>query len=203
MNIIILPALALLLASATPPPTGTPQNGSPAARSLPSPTPPEPAPAGYVWQPCLSMKAQFLRPKSWHFKEVTKPDTIGCFLSAERIDDTGEFVTGFTVNLMRELPKRKGIVPSVFASQYMRVLAEDNHVLRQSTREQGPFLSFRAEHIDHKTPLPDHHIFTLLLANDHNGSLYLILFESPDAAWQKNWPVAEVILKRMFLDDEM
>ena len=52
---------------------------------------PPPAPKGYAWKRIESVKASFLVPEGWHFKEETKDGTRAFFITKEDIDKNGSF----------------------------------------------------------------------------------------------------------------
>ena len=62
---------------------------------------PPPAPSGFAWKPIESVKAAFLMPEGWHFKEESSANTTAFFISEENIDTSGAFQTGLTVNVIR------------------------------------------------------------------------------------------------------
>ncbi len=59
------------------------------------------APAGFTWKKLDSIKAQFLVPDGWFFKEEQKDDARAFFISRESIEKGGEFQTGLTINVVK------------------------------------------------------------------------------------------------------
>ena len=46
-------------------------------------------------------------------------------------------------------------------------------------------------------------IVNLLIANDKTGTVFVVIFEAPTATWDMDAQVGDVILKKLFLDDEI
>jgi hypothetical protein len=70
---------------------------------------PAPAPAGFAWKNVASIKAAFLVPDGWFFKEELRKDVRGIFISKESIDQSGKFQTGLTINVFpnkKDAPSR-------------------------------------------------------------------------------------------------
>ena len=42
-----------------------------------------------------------------------------------------------------------------------------------------------------------------MVVNDKTGSVYLVIFEAPEASWAKAWAIGQPILAKLGLDDEM
>jgi hypothetical protein len=63
---------------------------------------PPPAPAGFAWKHIESLKAAFLMPDGWHFKERSAPaDTRSFSITEENLDTSMEFETGLLIEVTR------------------------------------------------------------------------------------------------------
>ena len=71
---------------------------------------PPPAPKGFAWKRIESVKATFLVPEGWHFKEETKDGTRAFFITKEDIHKNGTFEIGLSVNV--QTLKKIGAAPS-------------------------------------------------------------------------------------------
>ena len=41
-----------------------------------------------------------------------------------------------------------------------------------------------------------------VIANDRTGMIYVVLFEAPEAEWEKAWKIGEPILKQLIILDD-
>ena len=101
------------------------------ATALPAADPPK-APAGFAWKNVASIKAAFLLPDKWFFKEELRKDVRGIFLSKENIDQSGKFDTGLTINVFKikkDAPAR--------ARQYIAEQAQGGDVVNLWEAENG------------------------------------------------------------------
>jgi hypothetical protein len=160
---------------------------------------PPPAPEGFTWKRVESVKASFLMPTGWHFKEEGKGDTRAFFISQEDIDKAGQFETGLTVNvlsLQRDPAQRR-------AMQAAADFAGTGQLLDSWDTEAGVLRGFgcRIRRVERGRPPLILHF--LAIGNSRTNTLYLILFESPEANWGEAWKKGEVMLRDFLLDDEV
>lgn len=143
------------------------------------------------------MKAAFLKPEAWYFKRESHKGTLAYFITKEDIDKKGEFQTGLTVNVFK-LKKD----PAVERAKYMiDNLAETKHAQKWA-KEFGPFREFgcRAKDTDASGTIV---METLTVANPKTNTLYLLIFESPEADWDATWKIGEQIMGTLAIDDEV
>jgi hypothetical protein len=159
------------------------------------------APNGFSWANCPSMKGFFLLPKGWNLLEEQKEDTSACFLTKEKIQGNADFKTGISINLLREVPKKTSRKPSVFAQQFLLELGKEYKPIRKESYVKGPFNYFVFEYI--KSDSAKTHIWDVLISNDKTGSVHFVCAESPNSLWTQNWPVLNVILSMLGIDDEV
>jgi tetratricopeptide (TPR) repeat protein len=163
-------------------------------------------PEGYSWERARAARAVFLRPKGWHFKSAEKQDTLAYFITKELIPPdaklgTVQFETGISINVLRQVPQSTGRRPSEYARSYIEEVRKSpkHETVRTFQPRGGPLAGFGIE-IREKAgdrPLRMHHV---LFANDSTGTLYLVIFETPAASWDKEWPIAEKVLKQLGFD---
>ena len=159
--------------------------------------PPPKAPAGFAWKNVASIKAAFLLPDGWFFKEELRKDVRGIFLSKENIDQRGKFDTGLTVNVF----KNKKDAPAR-ARQYIAEQAQAGDVVNLWEQENGALKLYGARlHITHDPPAFTEHV--LAIGNSKTDTLYILMFESPDTTWDEAWKKGEVMLGNFRLDDEI
>ncbi|HEY4231421.1 MAG TPA: hypothetical protein VGO79_14730 [Thermoanaerobaculia bacterium] len=168
-----------------------------AAGRIPAENPPPKAPAGFAWKNVASIKAAFLLPDGWFFKEELRKDVRGIFLSKENIDQKGKFDTGLTINVF----KNKKDAPAR-ARQYIAEQAQVGDVVNLWEAENGALKLYGARlHITRDPPAFTEHV--LAIGNSKTDTLYILMFESPDATWDEAWKKGEVILGNFRLDDEI
>jgi hypothetical protein len=156
-----------------------------------------PAPDGFSWERLPVIRATVLRPKGWFFKHEGNKATQAYFVTKESIEKGGKYETGLTIQAMR---MRKGVKPSQFAEKYAETIVKSGQVDVEKTwkAEGGPFQTLGSRYVTHGDP--PHHQQSLLIANDKTGTLYIILFESPQSQWDEAWKLGQPMLKQLLLD---
>ncbi len=157
-------------------------------------------PAGYSWVDCQPMGARLLQPDGWVLRAAPGGEADACSLSAEAPDARGEFSTGVSITRLRHVPERTGLAPSEFALGFIDELARRYELRRRSSSSQPPFEAFRAELTTRDESGAEFRLYQLAIANPATGSVYLIVFRTPAARWERDWPRVEPILDRLGLD---
>ena len=160
-----------------------------------------PAPTGFTWQHLTPIKSAVLRPDGWFYKQSTKANTQGFYVSKEDIDKLGFFKTGLTLDCIRNISKITKLSPSLYAAQMADAAASKFPLLERSSSTQGPFKAIRFNYVSSSTNQEDIRICQLLIANDKTDTLFIVIFESPTSEWQESWKKGEVILKKLLIDD--
>lgn len=155
------------------------------------------APEGYRWKQVESVKAAFLIPEGWFFKEEENKGTHAFFISKESIAKGGDFATGLSVNVVKlkkdpVLERAKTVI-----AQY----AQLGEVQKLWEEENGALQLYGARiHVTRDPPAFTEHL--LAIGNTRTNTLYIVLFESPDESWDEAWKKGEVMLGNFLLDDE-
>jgi hypothetical protein len=160
------------------------------------------APDGFSWSNCPSMKGFFLLPKGWNFLEEQKEDTSACFISKEKINGNAGFKTGISINLLRKIPQKTSRKPSVFAQQFLLVIEKKYKPIKKLSDVKGPFTYLVMEYIKDDSS-PQTHVWNMLISNDKTGSVHLVTAESPSSLWTQNWPMLNMIVSMLGIDDEV
>jgi len=160
---------------------------------------PPPAPKGYAWKRIESVKASFLVPEGWHFKEETKDGTRAFFITKEDIDQNGSFETGLSVNVqtLKKDPAQER------AAAFVGEIATSHEVLDFWGTETGVMKGYACRVRRVSPEHPPLIIDVLAIGNSRTNTLYLIFFESPEASWETAWKQGEPILTTFLLDDEV
>jgi hypothetical protein len=155
------------------------------------------APSGFTWQEVPELKAAFLKPTGWFFKQENNKGTLAYFITQEGLSQNGEFATGLTVNVFHF--KQDSAVDHGRA--VIDQMATQHHVKIQS-RAVGPFQEFACElkDTDASGTIQMH---ALTVANPKTNTLYLFIFESPVATWDSAWKLGQQMMDTLAIDDEI
>ncbi|MGJ8650473.1 MAG: hypothetical protein ACSHX4_08945 [Opitutaceae bacterium] len=158
---------------------------------------------GFTWWEIEPLKGAFLVPDGWHKKSVSRPDTMGFFITKEKIvGDRGSFETGLSLNVFKSFRAKKGIEPVRFIYDFKAGYSKKGKVLEEWTRDMGPFKSygFRSEGIVAGVSTTIHHLFII---NPNTGTLYYFFFEAPTAEFNQAWIYGEQMMEMLLIDDEI
>jgi hypothetical protein len=152
-------------------------------------------PQGFSWQEIPELKAAFLKPEGWYFKQEEQKGTLAYFITKENIDKAGGFQTGLTVNVFRNLMQS-----AVDQAQAIIDRTAANKHGEKWTKEAGPFKEFgcRTKDTDASGTIV---MERLAVANPKTNTLYLFIFESPESEWNVSWKMGERIMDMLALDD--
>ena len=153
-----------------------------------------PPPPGFTWEEIPELKAAFLKPNGWFFKQEEQKGTLAYFITKEDIDKSGRFQTGLSVNVFH-LKKD----PAVEKGRYIIATAKHG---QKWTREVGPFREFGclAKDTDSTGIVV---MQSLTVANPKTNTLYLFVFESPESEWEDAWKTGKQIMDMLAIDDEI
>jgi len=161
-----------------------------------------PPPAGYTWVRCNDIKGAFLKPTGWFFKKAVQGDTIGYFITKEDIDQQRAFKTGLSVNVIPNIPRKRGITATKFAASYIKAAVASREVFKEPwSTTMGPFEGYGVVVINRDSHQGDFVTHNLAIANDKTGTVYLLTFESPLDQWDASWSIAKPMLKMFLIDD--
>lgn len=161
------------------------------------------APKGYSWKTCGNMQASFLLPDGWFFKEEEKDGTQAAFITKESPDKVKIYKTGFLVNVIKNCFEKTGKTPSVYAKQWIDEMAAKME--SSNLGEVGDDTYFKGYNGYFRSTSPEGEKivqFALGLGNDKTGTLYLCVFESPEAEWKSTWPIGTTIVDNLALETE-
>ncbi|MEI6221881.1 MAG: hypothetical protein WCP97_03870 [bacterium] len=162
------------------------------------------APAGYSWKYCLTSGSRFLLPDGWFFKEESNESGIACFISKESIELEKEYKTGFSINIVQDIPGKQG----QSALEYVKGLtqaAQSKYSTSAPTKidSQGsPFSGYSLYINDQQIQEGPITVYDLFMANDAKGTIFIITYEAPKSSWDEAWKIGQVILGKMVLNAE-
>lgn len=158
---------------------------------------PTPAP-GFTWQEIPDLKAAFLKPQGWFFKQEMQKGTLAYFITKENIDLNGQFDTGLTINVFRGLEKGSAIKRG--RAMVDQIAIKDHGKVWSQTA--GPFQEFGCQVKDtDATGTVVMHV--LAVVNPKTDTLYLFIFESPASEWDAAWKIGKQIIDTLAIDDEI
>lgn len=161
------------------------------ANDLPKP------PSGFTWQEIPELKAAFLKPNSWFFKQENSKGTIAYFITQEDLSKSGEFATGLTVNVFH-LKDNSAVARGKAMIDQM---ASQHHV-KTEARAFGPFQEFACDLKDTDAS-GTIEMRALTIANPKTNTLYLFIFESPVSTWEAAWKLGQQMMDMLAIDDEI
>ena len=161
------------------------------------------APEGFSWQLCPSIKAGFLVPDGWFFKEEEQQGTKAFFISKESIDQNVIFKTGLSVNVFSKSSVKTGMMPSLYAKKF--IMTMNSMVPSDKIQAIGDgvyFKGFGTISISKPAGAEAVKQYTLAMGNDISDTLYIFVFESPESEWDQAWEKGSVIIDNLALDTE-
>lgn len=164
-----------------------------------------PAPKGFEWISCGDQKMGLLKPSGWFHRSKKKGDTETHAVSIEDSRKNGIFDTGLTLNIVKHVDKKTGAAASVYATKFIKKACGKDPVLIDffSKPPAGPFKSYgcrvRSQQ-EGDLPIVIHYF---ILANDKKGTLFLYQFEAPESSWDEAWKTGEILMQKIWVDDEI
>ena len=159
------------------------------------------APDGYTWKKAQCMHV--LIPDGWFYMEQKGNGTKAFFVSKESIEREGKFKTGLSSNIIINIRKKTGIAPSanvIFLFDSLKNTSVYRDI--RSTRPAADMTQLSGL-FQTKSPSSGNTIVQYLTAigNDKTGTMYIVQFETHEADWDKNAPIANALIHNLVIDD--
>ena len=166
------------------------------------------APAGFRWQELEDIPGSFvLLPAGWHYWKAASKDSVAHRVTKEDPQD-GPFLTGLTINVVRDVKKKTDLDPSLYAVHYVSEYMKGNKVLIKPDKilAVGPFqrISCQVEKpfaVRGKERLC--HVRVVTYANDKTGTLYVVIFGAPVEEWDEAWKIGKQLFNPILLSDKI
>lgn len=156
-------------------------------------------PEGFSWIDTGPGESKFLKPDGWFVRTEEIKGTYGIFISKEKIEDSKQFQTGFSVNVIRNVDKKTGAPAEQYALAFISQANKTKEVVTPPWGlEAGPFKGYGIQVKDDVKV-----IHYMLVANTKTNTLFLTFYEAPPEEWQDAWKIGKVILNNMQLDDQV
>jgi len=160
------------------------------------------APDGFTWQPMSEIQGALLQPEGWFFKKGKSKNSILYFITKEKFNKSPNYKTGFSLKMTPKIPETYKLQPTEYA-QKVRDRSSENLVIEKTWEQKaGSLMLYGFQYLGYKNEIPIR-AFVIFLANDKTGTIFRIMFESPEKQWKETWPVGEQIINNMILDDEV
>lgn len=159
-------------------------------------------PVGFRWQLLPEVNGALLLPYAWNYKAETGRDGQAYFLTREKIVGNGQFKTGLSLNVVRQMTVRTkqsaGAYAQAFSARTGRGAGQQ--VLSQETKTQGPLRLFGVRYRVATGAAGPKIIQQWAIANGTTDTFYLLLFESPEQDWPQAWKLGEEMIRQLRLD---
>lgn len=160
-------------------------------------------PDGFEWVEAAEVKAHLLKPKDWYYKKHKQGTTQGYFITKENIDKEGSYMTGFSMNVVFDIPRKKGVTPTEFAAVYIKRASNSGKIIKEVwAHSMGPFNSYGVVIENHDPKDGDFNTHHLVIGNDQTGTAYIVIFEAPTESWSSAWKDGQVILGKLMIESE-
>jgi len=163
------------------------------------------SPDGYSWKEIRDLKAAFLIPENWQFDSEVSAGQYFFTITKKGNDPPGSGETGLTIVVRTGAGNsaRQGIAPSQFAAAMFNEIRKNRELERMQRVTQGPFETIRYQYTCTSAGSTQLREYSLLVANDQTGTLYIFAFAAPLSTWDADWQTVTVVLDTIFLDDEI
>lgn len=158
---------------------------------------------GYVVQNLEPLGGEILRPENWHFRRLMNDDALAFQIAKEDISNGGEFETGLTINLVKDVTKKSRVSPSIYAAYFIKdKLKNAELVTRDASRRDGDFLREGILIRENKTLTEKTQPFKIgytLYANDKTDLLIIMVFGTPESEWDANDEIYTIMMEQVIL----
>lgn len=153
------------------------------------------APEGFGWHQVPAIRAAFLVPKGWHFREQPDGDTLAFFITQDAFTPPEKFEVGVSISVFRNDPGAPDRIKHT-----LEKLASAHAVELRGGSSGGPFATLACQFEsprEGKEPVRTH---VMGIANAKTNTVYLVFFESPASRWTAVWPTGKTILGKLALE---
>lgn len=163
------------------------------------------APKGFAWQGLEEVNGAVLVPDGWHFSKISTKGTLAYRVTKEKLDDDNDsFLTGLTINVVRDVPGKTKVKPSLYAVKYIRdyiKTAETNG--KPKVGKAGTLKRITCYFVKKLPKVSDETRFRIRVttyANDETGTLYVMNFGTPEEDWEENFKIGKQLFNPILFD---
>ena len=161
-------------------------------------------PEGFSWKILPFVNGAILKPDDWNFNHIDVPDEKRyMFIIARENYQSGEKVrTVLNIVVIRDIPAKKNMKASEYAKDMINNISLQTRLENRFKKDHGKFLEEGFFRVDKSSIEPGtiREYFTTL-SNDDTGTVYIISFVTPIEKWEKDFPIAETMIKNIRLDE--
>jgi hypothetical protein len=161
-----------------------------------SPTAPDPA---SVRRDFGFMKVEI--PSGWFVRVEERNGTKAVFVTKEDISVQKQYTTGLSVNMMTNVPQRTSKKPSEYALALITQMTQKYENRRIEQSSSGPLKSsssfLRSKGPDGQVTVQ----YTIASGNDRTGTVFVVIFESPEAEWNEAWKIGQALLRTLSINE--
>ncbi|HPN83802.1 MAG TPA: hypothetical protein PK821_00570 [Victivallales bacterium] len=150
------------------------------------------------------VRAYVASPKGWFFshKHVQKESRSLFTISKENLDKGEKARSVFNMVVVRGIPEKKKSNPSAFAAEMIQDISKKTNTVKHWEGKRGELIEkgFLREDLspDNSEKIRE---YFLTLSNDSTGTIYIISFVAPQERWELDWPIGEIIIKNLRIDE--
>ncbi|MCL6272110.1 hypothetical protein M3P05_19495 [Sansalvadorimonas sp. 2012CJ34-2] len=158
-------------------------------------------PPGYKWRSCQVVECSFLIPDGWSFEKLEGGDVLKYQIIKERSNQS--ITPKVRISILRDSESRTGMTVERHLQLFTQDLQRKSRVLETWNNKAGVLTSRAATSLHYSNVDKPVKQFSLMVANDRTGTLYVFSFEVLPEAWEREWPVVEQFFSRLRFDDKI
>ncbi|MEM6793712.1 MAG: hypothetical protein AAF725_06995 [Acidobacteriota bacterium] len=153
-------------------------------------------PDGYSWEKCSDIDGALLRPDSWSFRRVATDGSLSYYLTPKAWEPPAPLGTGFTLSVFFNVPAKFGRPPAEFARGFIENAKRIYGGEELGTSAMGPLEGQSVTYLG-KGNTAETKFFNRIAANDETGTVFLVVFEGPQASWESDWKTIEPTIQQI------
>jgi len=158
------------------------------------------SPDGYEWTFCSNIQLRLLKPKSWYKTEETAGSTEACFITKESFEGNGQFITGLSINMVKDVELTTGLAPLEYVFNFITQLNKiysGNGVIPIKNGED--FEGYSTLVTINKGSDSINSIYRALASRD-SDNIYIYWYEGPEDEWDDSSLTGDMILDSILLE---
>ena len=153
------------------------------------------APAGFAWHEAPAIRAAFLVPEGWHFREQRDGEALAFFITQDAFTPPEKFEVGASISVFRKDP---GAADRI--KRTLEKLASAHSVELHRGSSGGPFATLACQFESPREGKQPTRTHVMGIANAETSTVYLVFFESPASRWSATWEKGKTILGKLALE---
>lgn len=174
-------------------------------------------PDNFTWQDLQETKASIPIPTPWFYLRRREADTLAFFLTKEAVVNEGIYVTGLSVNIIRQIRYRTGRPAVDLARGLMETLPVIplSKILDQKDNPLVIYRRYFAQPTPIKIAIPRFGggfiekvmepttFYVQTVANQQTDTAWIVQFETPSRLWEQDKQTARIMIENAVLDREI